>query len=82
MPDLLIDLCHGLYILRNERYKGHMVDEIQLYYFLLDIIKSSTTLQRLTWKKPTGAFNIDSNGNGDAGGTNINRRRTVVLKDD
>ena len=47
---------HGLYILRNERYVGHMRDEIQLYYFLLDIIKSSTTLQRLTWKAPATAF--------------------------
>ena len=33
-----------------------MRDEIQLYYFLLDIIKSSTTLQRLTWKAPAAAF--------------------------
>ena len=82
-PDLLIDLCHGLYILRNERYKGHMADEIQLYYFLLDIIKSSTTLQRLTWKKPADINDINNNGNDDDDVISRNniRRRTIILRD-
>ena len=63
---------HGLYILRNERYVGHMRDEIQIYYFLLDIIKSSTTLQRLPWKAPAAAF--------VASGAARRRQSTQVLR--
>merc|ERR1711871_106952 len=55
-PDLLLDICQALYILRNENYIGHLSDEIKLYYFLLDILKSSSTLQKLTWRDPKLKF--------------------------
>ena len=61
-PDLLLDICNALFILRNERYPGHMSDEIQLYYFLLDVLKSNTTLQHVTWTDPKLRFDalVDS----------------------
>jgi hypothetical protein len=55
-PDLLLEICQALFILRNETYKGHLRDEIQLYYFLLDILKSSNTLQQVTWADPKLRF--------------------------
>ena len=31
--DLLLELCQGVMILRNEKYKGRRKDEINLYFF-------------------------------------------------
>ncbi len=51
-PDLLLEVCEGIQIMRASGYEGHRKDEVTLYYFLLNVIRSSVLLKRITDAKP------------------------------
>jgi hypothetical protein len=47
-PDVLLEICEGVEIMRASAYDGHCKDEVGLYNFLLGVIKSNLMLRRLT----------------------------------
>ena len=47
-PDVLLEICEGVEIMRASQYEGHRKDEVGLYNFLLSVIKSSVMLRRIT----------------------------------
>jgi hypothetical protein len=47
-PELLLEVCEGIKIMRVSGYEGHRRDEVLTYKFLVDVIRSSYLLSRLT----------------------------------
>ena len=47
-PEVLLEICEGVEIMRASEYEGHRKDEVGLYKFLLGVIKSSLMLRRIT----------------------------------
>jgi hypothetical protein len=50
-PEVLLEICEGVEIMRASEYEGHRKDEVGLYNFLLGVIKSSLMLRRITDQK-------------------------------
>ena len=50
-PEVLLEICEGVEIMRASEYEGHRKDEVGLYNFLLGVIKSSLMLRRITDRK-------------------------------
>ena len=47
-PELLLEVCEGIQIMRVSGYEGHRRDEVLTYRFLLEVVRSSFLLSRLT----------------------------------
>ena len=47
-PELLLEVCEGIQIMRVSGYEGHRRDEVLTYKFLVDVIRSSYLLSRLS----------------------------------
>ena len=52
-PERLLEICEGIQIMRVSGYEGHRRDEVVTYKFLLEVIRSSFLLSRLTNSRET-----------------------------